>query len=102
MYRTFDTENGTPPRIYRTPAEIQADIQKISMKIKETSTMLNIRELLVNILTSERVNNPDKLIPELEDAIAEARGALDSLKNLKEELDMLEDELQEVRWLFGR
>ena len=64
--------------------------------------MLNIRELLVNILTSERVNNPDKLIPELEDAIAEARGALDSLKNLKEELDMLEDELQEVRWLFGR
>lgn len=102
MYRTFDTENGTPPRIYRTPAEIKSDIQKISFKIKETSSMLNIREMLVNILMSEHADSPEKLIPELEDAISEARWALDSLNNLKEELDSLEDELKEVRWLFGR
>ena len=102
MYRTFDTDNGTPPRIYRTPAEIKADIRKISERIKETSSMLNIREMLVDILVSEHANSPDKLIPELEEAIAEARWALDSLKNLKEELDMLEDELKEVKWLFGK
>ena len=102
MYRTFDTANGIPARIYRTPAEIKTDIQKISFKIKETSSMLNIRELLINILMSERADSPDKLIPELEEAIAEARWALDSLNKLKEELDSLEDELREVKWLFGR
>ena len=102
MYRTFDTENGIPPRIYRAPAEIKNDIQEISQRIKETSSMLNIRELLVNILVSEHAGSPEKLIPELEEAIAEARWALDSLNNLKEELDSLEDELQEVRWLFGK
>ena len=102
MYRTFDTVNGIPASIYRTPAEIKEDIRKISVSIKETSAMLNIRDLLVNILTSELASKPEKLIPELEDAIAEARWALDSLSKLKEELDSLEDELQEVRWLFGR
>ena len=102
MYRTFDTKNGIPPRIYRTPAEIKTDIQKISLRIKETSSMLNIRELLINILMSERADSPENLIPELEEAIAEARWALDSLHKLKEELDSLEEELGEVKWLFGR
>ncbi len=102
MYRTFDTVNGMPARIYRTPAEIKDDIRKISYAIKETSSMLNIRDLLVNILTSEFADKPERLIPELEEAISEARWALDSLNKLKEELDSLEDELQEVRWLFGR
>ena len=102
MYRTFDTVNGMPASIYRTPAEIKDDIRKISYAIKETSSMLNIRDLLVNILTSEFADKPERLIPELEEAISEARWALDSLNKLKEELDSLEDELQEVRWLFGR
>ena len=102
MYRTFDTVNGIPASIYRTPAEIRDDIQKISFAIKETSTMLNIRDLLVDILTTGPLDEPEVLIPELEEAISAARWALDSLNELKEELDLLEDELQEVRWLFGR
>ena len=102
MYRTFDTENGIPAKIYRTPAEIKSDIMKISVQIKETTSMLNIRDMLLNILMSERLDSPEKLIPELEDTIAEARQALDSLRNLNEELNSLEEELMEVRWLFGK
>ena len=101
MYRTFDTENGIPARIYRTPRAIKEDIKKISSEIKETSSMLNIRELLVNILTSERANSPERLIPELKEAILEAEEALVSLKQLKEELSSLNEELWEVRCLFG-
>ena len=102
MYRTFDTANGIPPRIYRSPEEIKRDMRAISVRIEETSSMLNIRELLINILMSERANCPEKLIPELEEAIIEARFALETLTGLKEELDLLEEELGEVRWLFGR
>ena len=102
MFRKFDTANGIPSRLYRTPGEIKSDIKKISASIEETSSMLNIRELLINILMSERTASPEKLIPELWDAINEANLALASLHELKEELDSLEDELREVRWLLGR
>ena len=101
MYRTFDTVNGIPARIYRSPAEIRNDIYKITSRIRETNSMLNIRELLVNILTSERANSPERLIPELKEAILEAEEALVSLKQLKEELSSLNEELWEVRCLFG-
>ncbi|MBE6645181.1 MAG: hypothetical protein E7612_07385 [Ruminococcaceae bacterium] len=102
MFRKFDTANGIPPRLYRSPSEIKSDIRKISASIEETSSMLNIRELLLNILMSERASLPEKIIPELWDAINEANLALSSLRELKEELDSLEDELREVRWLLGR
>ena len=102
MFRKFDTANGIPPRLYRTPGEIKSDIKKISASIEETSSMLNIRELLINILMSERTASAEKLIPELWDAINEANLALTSLHELKEELDSLEDELREVKWLIGR
>ena len=101
MYATFDTTNGIPARIYRAPEEIKRDIREISVMIKETSSMLNIRELLLNILMSELGNSPERLIPELWEAIDEARCALELLVKLKDELDLLEEELGEVKWRFG-
>lgn len=102
MYRSYDAVNGLPPRVYRTAAEIRRDIAQISDKIEETSEMLNIRALLVDMLMSERVDNPESFIPDLEEAIGEAREALYGLKQLKEELISLEEELGEVRCLFGK
>ena len=101
MFRKFDTVNGIPARIYRAPEEIRRDIRGISVRIKETSSMLNIRELLINILLSERADSPEKLVPELEEAIAEAKEALAAMAELKEELNSLEEELRETRWLLG-
>lgn len=102
MYRSYDVINGLPPRIYRTAAEIRLDIAKISEKIEQTAQMLNIRALLVDMLMSERSDSPEKIIPDLEEAIGEAREALAGLKGLKEELISLEEELCEVRCLFGK
>ena len=102
MYRSYDTVNGLPPRIYRTAGEIRRDIAEISEKIEETGEMLNIRALLVDMLMSERADSPERLIPDLEEAISEARDALVGLKRLKEELSLLEEELLEVRCLCGR
>ena len=97
MYRGYDMTNGIPPRIYRTPREIRWDISEISQKIEETNDMLNIRALLVDILVSDRADAPETLIPDLEEAIGEARCALGSLKRLNEELSLLEEELEEAR-----
>ena len=102
MYRSYDAVNGLPPRIYRTAAEIRGDIAIISEKIECTTQMLNIRALLVDMLMSERADTPETLIPDLEEAIGEAREALLGLKRLKEELISLEEELGEVRCLFGK
>jgi hypothetical protein len=100
MYRPYDTENGVPPRIYRTPGEIKRDIRDIADKIEETNEMINIRGLLLDMLTSENSASPEKLIPDLEEAVAEAREALINLGRLKEELTSLEEELGEVKCLL--
>ena len=99
MYRSYDTVNGMPPRIYRTPGEIRRDIAEISEKIELTNDMLNIRALLLDMLISERTDSPEKLIFDLEEAISEAREALANMKKLEEELSLLEEELEEVRCL---
>ena len=101
MYRTYDSANGLSPRIYRMPSEIKRDIKRISENIDETYSMLNIRSLLVEILSSESADSPDKLIPDLEEAVYEARCALEKMRGLEEELRLLEEELEETRCRIG-
>jgi hypothetical protein len=98
MYRGYDMDNGLPPRIYRTPREIRRDICAISERVRETSEMLNIRSLLTEIIMNERLDTPEKLLPELEATIEEAKSALREMTLLSEELSMLEEELRETRW----
>lgn len=102
MYRTYDMVNGIPPRIYRTPDEVRRDIDEISAKIKAANLRLNLRALVVDILSGERGGAPEALIVELESAIGEAREALSELKSLQDELSALEEELGELKWLVGR
>ena len=99
MYRNCDTKNGIPPRVYREPREIRDDIKAITEKIEETSSMLNIREILVNMLMEDNKDAPENLIFDLEDAIMEAKAAIKLFKELNEELTSLEEELEEVKWL---
>ncbi len=101
MYRTYDMVNGIPPRIYRTPAQIRRDIDEISSKIKETNLKLNLRALVIDIISSEGESSPEQLISELESATDEAREALSELSRLHDELSALEEELGEVKWLCG-
>jgi hypothetical protein len=101
MYRTYDSNNGIGPRIYRNPSEIKTDIKKIGMEIDETLSMINIRSLLIDILSGDNAASPEKLIPDLEEAIYEAKDALNKLRGLKEELCMLEEELEETRCKVG-
>jgi len=99
MLTSADLNNGMPPTIYRTALEIRRDMSRINEKINEAHRMLNIRALLIDLLSSEEYNDPKNMIEELSLAIEEARGALAVLGELGEELSDLEDELGETRWI---
>ncbi len=101
MYVRYDTERGIPPRIYRRVGEIRRDMREIRERIKDTDEMLNIRGLLLEILTSARAEDPKVIIPELYEAITEASEALGNLKKLNEELRVLSEELSETRCVVG-
>ena len=55
--------------------------------------MLNIRSMLIDILSGECSDKPESLIPDLELAVSEAKDALGRMNSLKEELSLLEEEL---------
>ncbi len=101
MYKRADVLNGIPARIYRNPKEIKHDICDISLKIKEINSMLNIRDMLLDIIIKDEENTPENLVDELEEALSSAKGAMDELSALEEELTELEEELSEVKWLLG-
>ena len=64
--------------------------------------MLNIRAILVDLLSCEDADNPEKIIPELESLIDEAREALYKLNELNDELSCLKRELGDARCLVER
>ena len=53
MYRSFDDENGFPPRLYRDPEQIRRDIKDICEKISRANHMLNVRNLISEIIIDE-------------------------------------------------
>ena len=101
MYRTGNDYAGEPSMLYRSPAEIKADIRDISIRIKETESLLNIRSLLMDMLTAAESEAPGEWIPEIEEVVNEASATLDELYKLKDSLDELFCEWREVKCVAG-
>lgn len=101
MYRESDAYAGTPARVYRSLGEIRRDICYIRGEIKEAGESLNMRALLLDFLDRLRDSEPCEWLPELEAAVAEAREAYDSLRELNEELVCLREELGDTRCAMG-
>ncbi len=101
MYRGNSDYEGEPVMLYRTPAEIKSDIRDISMRIKEVESLLNIRSLLMDMLTAAQKQDPKKWIPEIEEVVKEAGEALEELRALKDELDELFCEWREAKCASG-
>ena len=101
MYKTNQCYDGEPAMIYRSAGEIRRDIRNVAIKIKEAEAMLDIRSLLMDMLTSAAQREPRKWIPEIEEVVREAAQTLDELRRLKESLDELYEEWREARWALG-
>lgn len=101
MYRSSNSYYGLPERLYRDPRDIRRDMAEISESIREIDSRLNVRSLLLNLLSESDANDPHRLVSGLEAALAEAESALVRLGELKEELSGLDRELYEVRCEMG-
>lgn len=100
MYTLMNNVEGCAARLYRSPSEIRRDVESISEKIEETSDMLSVHNLLIEMIPLWAEESPEKWIPELEDTLAEAAAALETLKEFKETLEELKEELEDARCLF--
>ncbi len=100
MYSCMNTEEGIPPRLYRSPSEIHRDMIRISAEIKQNEEMLSVHNLLIEMIPTWAEQSPESWIPELEETVAEANEALLNLKALQSALEELADELEEVRCMM--
>ncbi len=97
MYRGCDNLFGLPPRIYREPDEIRLDIYEVRLAIEKINARLNIRGLMLEIITDEEKLSPSEVVTSLETMLAEAEDALSELNELRLELSRLEEELYDVK-----
>ena len=100
MYTLMNSVEGRAARLYRSPAEIRRDVERISAKIEETSDMLSVHNLLMEMIPLWAEESPEKWIPELEETLSEASAALETLRELKETLEELWEELEDARCLL--
>lgn len=101
MYSCMNVNEGLPPRLYRTPGEIHRDMIRISARIRETEEMLSVHNLLIEMIPTWAEQSPEKWLPELEATVAEALEALENIKKLQCALELLRDELEEVRCMMN-
>ena len=102
MYLCMNTYEGSPPRLYRSPDEIRRDMRVIVDRIAEQEEMLSVHNLLFEMIPSWAEESPERWIPELEQMVAEADEALGTLKRLKEALEYLTLELEEVKCIMKK
>ena len=101
MYSCMNTNEGMPPRLYRSPSEIHRDMMRISAAIKENEEMLSVHNLLIEMIPTWAEQSPERWIPELEATVSEAREALDNLRRLQFALEELSEELEEIRCMMN-
>lgn len=100
MYTLANNVEGTPARLYRSPSEIRADIERISRQIEEITDMLSVHNLLMEMIPIWAEEAPEDWIPELEETLDEATDALEALKELKDGLEELHYELEDAKCLL--
>lgn len=100
MYSCMNINEGAPARLYRSPSEIRRDMTRISRTIRENEEMLSVHNLLIEMIPEWADKSPETWIPELEEIVDDANEAMDNLKRLKAALELLSDELEDVKCLM--
>ena len=100
MYSCMNVNEGAPARLYRAPSEIRSDMIGISRTIRENEEMLSVHNLLIEMIPEWAEKSPEEWSPEREEIVAEANDAMDDLRRLKNALELLSDELEEVKCIM--
>ncbi len=102
MFIRFNKSDGIADALYRTPTEIISDIERVRGEISEIRERLNLRVLVLDLISDERVSEqPNLWIDRLEELLIDAKEAEENLGELKCELCELKSELEETQWALG-
>ena len=101
FFRNYSTYEGEPARLYRSPDKIVRDIFVVKNKISEINSGLNVRSVIESMIDRSSGGEPEEWIPALSEIVAEAEEALESLRSLRERLDILSEELEDTKWALG-
>ena len=99
MYVRYDKSYGMPNTIYRSISDIRSDIEAVSERINTINKGMDLRTLLMDVMTDERGSvDPDFWIPELSRIIDDAERSKVHLVTLEEEMNILREELTQTQW----
>ena len=101
FFRNYSTYEGEPARLYRSPDKIIRDIFVVNSKISEINAALNVRSIIELMIDRSSYGEPEVWIPALSEIVSEAEESLESLKSLRERLDILAEELEDTKWALG-
>ena len=94
---------GQPVIVFREPDDIRRDIFGIKQKIKSASEMFNPRAALMELVCRiDEGSDPTDWVRELKLLVEDAEGALDSLTEMKGQLEGLTLELEDTLCLVKR
>ena len=85
------------PNTYRSPDEIARDMAGIARSIRDMEDRLNLRDVLVETLYRSCSATDRDAIAKLQHALWDAREALAGIGALREDLCLLEEELEVYR-----
>ena len=85
------------PNAYRSPDEIARDMARVVDSIREMEARLSLRDLLVQTLYRTGVVTDREGAMRLRNALADAQDALSGIGALREDLLVLEEELEVYR-----
>ena len=85
------------PNAYRSPCEIARDMARIVHSIREMEERLSVRDLLVETLYHSGSVADREGAMRLRGALSDARDALSGIGALREDLLLLEEELEVYR-----
>lgn len=93
LYVRANFYEGDGGHIYRSVSEIRDDIRRVRELIEEINLSLNIRDMLMRMLSDAASDEPSEWLPELCELAEGAKEGLFELSRLDKTLDELRDEL---------
>ena len=100
LYIRSIRNEGIPGGLYRHTSEIRQDMDIIERKIREIENKLSVRNLVADIIDSGKEVIDESFIESMDRVIEDAERSIFHLERLRDAMNYLEEELEEVRWLM--
>ena len=101
MYIGVNLKTGEGAHVYRSLTKIREEISDVREKIAEINSDINIRDMLLTLLSGAINDRPEAWIPEISELILGAKEGLERLEELSELLTELKYELEATKEAMG-